>query len=90
MPLQQCKPYSFIKNELDVLLCDDGAFHVFDCTDFLLQLNSLNIGDGAELDFLQVLDGLLILPKVHLCPDKNDWGIWTVMFHFWKPLRKQR
>lgn len=89
MSLQHCNPYSFIKDQLHVLLCDDRAFYVFDCTNFLLQLKSLDIEGGVAFPCPQLLNFLLILPEVQLCPNKNDRDVWTKIIHLRKPLSEQ-
>ena len=43
------------------------------------------IGDWRELFFIQLLDHILVLPQVKLCPHEDDGHIGTVVTHLWMP-----
>lgn len=81
---------SFVKHCLESSLCESWALQVFDSTDLFRHGQPLRVGDGSQLLLLQLLNGVLIIPKIKLRPHEDDRSIGTVVSHFRIPLHVKK
>lgn len=59
-------------------------------TYLLSQSQALRVGDWCQLLFLQLLNGVLLVPQIQLCAHQDDGCGGTVVANLWVPLSEDR
>lgn len=78
-------PDRLIKDGLEALLRESGAFQVFHRTDLLGHGQPLGIGNGRQLFVAQLIDRVFVVPQIELCPDQDYRYVRTVVAHLRVP-----
>lgn len=84
--MQECAPDGFVKDTLEVALCEGRALHVFDGLDLLGDTDSLLVLDGCHLLLSQSLLGAFVIAKVKLGANQDDGDAGCVVLDFGVPL----
>lgn len=59
-------------------------------TYFLGQSKTLRIRYGGELLLFQLLNGVLVITEIQLCPHQDDGSVWAVVPHLGEPLEMEQ
>jgi hypothetical protein len=66
---------SFIKDVLETLASESRAFEVLESVEFLDHVVGLLVGDGRLAVLAKGLEGRLVITKIGLGTDEDDWDI---------------
>ena len=75
----------FVKNVFQSLLCQSGAFQIFDRVDLFGFGHSLFVGNWCKSLFSESFDGVTVFSQIELCSDENQRCIWAVVRDFRVP-----
>jgi hypothetical protein len=73
---------------LQSLLVKSRALQIDLKLQIFAELQTLRVRDGRQVLFLQLCNGVLIIPKIGLGSNKHNWGVWAMMGHLRVPLDK--
>ena len=77
-----------IKDILETLLCQGGAFNVLAGMDFFSLSLAFLFCDGSTLALLlELVCGIIVISKIDLRPNDQNGHILVVLTHFRSPLR---